>query len=253
MHPASVLPTITRSMVDPTLVLPIGSIVLHGLASAPNAGWLYCDGTAVSRTTYGALFGVIGTTYGAGDGSTTFALPDLRSRVPVGAGVSAPAGLTARALASVGGEESHALAQTEMPGHVHSITDVSHNHTVTNPTHTHSISDPGHAHGVSDPQHYHGVSNGNLIWISDGGGTLGPMAASGLKTQGHGDLNSGWNLTGIGIQGSGTGISQPSATAQSTSLATANTGLTGVNTTGGGGAANVMQPFIALGYIIKAT
>jgi microcystin-dependent protein len=253
MHPASVLPTITRSMVDPTLALPIGAIVMHGLASAPNAGWLYCDGSAVSRTTYGALFGVIGTTYGAGDGSTTFALPDLRSRTPLGAGAAAGAGLTARALAASGGEETHLLAQTEMPGHVHSITDVSHNHTVTNPTHTHSTSDPGHAHTLNEAPHAHGAPAG----ATTGYGI--DVPSSSLYAAGSGPRPITFSLqtpavaTGVWASGSGTGISQPSATAQSTSLATAVTGLSGVNSTGGGGAHNVMQPWIALGYIIKAT
>lgn len=52
--------------------------VAHFAASTAPAGWLKCNGTTVSRTTYGALFLAIGTTYGAGDGSTTFNVPDLR-------------------------------------------------------------------------------------------------------------------------------------------------------------------------------
>jgi microcystin-dependent protein len=66
-----------------TAALPTGSIQGFAGTSAPS-GWLICDGTAISRTTYSVLWGVIGTTYGAGDGSTTFNLPDLRGRVPVG-------------------------------------------------------------------------------------------------------------------------------------------------------------------------
>lgn len=54
------------------------------IAAVPN-GWLPCDGAAISRTTYSALFNVIGTQYGSGDGSTTFNLPDVRDRFPVGA------------------------------------------------------------------------------------------------------------------------------------------------------------------------
>ena len=62
---------------------PVGSISLFAGTTAPN-GWLICDGSAVSRTTYANLFSVIGTTYGSGDGSTTFNIPDLQGRVPVG-------------------------------------------------------------------------------------------------------------------------------------------------------------------------
>ena len=63
--------------------LPIGFIGSYG-GTTPPEGWLICDGSAVSRTAYSALFAAIGTTYGAGDGSTTFNLPDYRDRVPVG-------------------------------------------------------------------------------------------------------------------------------------------------------------------------
>jgi len=68
--------------------VPPGAMTEYGAASAP-AGWLLCDGTAVSRTTYSALFAIISTNYGAGDASTTFNLPDLRGRVPVGKGTHA--------------------------------------------------------------------------------------------------------------------------------------------------------------------
>jgi microcystin-dependent protein len=68
---------------------PAGSIVMYGGASAP-AGWLLANGSAVSRTgTYAALFAAIGTTYGSGDGSTTFNLPDFRGVFPKGAGTTA--------------------------------------------------------------------------------------------------------------------------------------------------------------------
>ena len=62
---------------------PVGSISLFAGATAPN-GWLICDGSAVSRTDYAGLFSVIGTTYGTGDGSTTFNIPNLKGKIPVG-------------------------------------------------------------------------------------------------------------------------------------------------------------------------
>lgn len=67
--------------------VPSGAIIDYGAATAP-AGWLLCDGAAVSRATYSVLFGVISTTFGVGDGSTTFNVPDFRGRVPVGYAVS---------------------------------------------------------------------------------------------------------------------------------------------------------------------
>lgn len=69
-------------------IFPSGAVTEFAGATAP-AGWLLCDGAAVSRTTYAALFNAISTTYGVGDGSTTFNLPDLRGRVAVGKGTHA--------------------------------------------------------------------------------------------------------------------------------------------------------------------
>ena len=87
-----------------------GDIKLSAVSN-PQGGWLLCDGSGVSRVTYVDLWNAIGTGYGAGDGSTTFNVPDLRSRVPVGAGTGA--GLSNRALGSRSGEENHALTAGE--------------------------------------------------------------------------------------------------------------------------------------------
>ncbi len=67
----------------PGMLVPIGSILAYSGASAPT-GWVLCDGAAISRTTYATLFAAIGTSFGTGDGSTTFNVPDLRGRVLVG-------------------------------------------------------------------------------------------------------------------------------------------------------------------------
>ena len=67
------------------VAMPTGAIIPYGGSSAP-AGWLLCNGQAVSRTTYAELFAIIGTAYGVGDGSTTFNLPDYSDRVPQGNG-----------------------------------------------------------------------------------------------------------------------------------------------------------------------
>jgi len=75
-----------------------GTIVPHGSTTVPT-GFLYCDGSAVSRTTYASLFSVISTTYGTGDGSSTFNLPDLQNNVPLGRSGT-------KALGSTGGSDT---------------------------------------------------------------------------------------------------------------------------------------------------
>lgn len=91
-----------------------GMILMYGGSTAPR-GWLLCNGQAVGRTAYAALFAAIGTTFGAGDGSTTFNVPDLRGRVAIGVSSS-------HALASTGGAETVTLtaAQSGVPAHKHS-------------------------------------------------------------------------------------------------------------------------------------
>lgn len=93
-----------------------GVITMYGGSTAP-AGWFLCDGSAVSRTTYAALFAVIGTSYGVGDSVTTFNLPDMRSRFPLGAGPGP--GLTSRSNGDKGGAESETLTLNELPAHSH--------------------------------------------------------------------------------------------------------------------------------------
>lgn len=110
----------SKGYVDTTLAsfggLPVGSTIPFAAAAAPT-GWLLCNGSTVSRTTYAVLFSVIGVTWGIGDGTTTFGLPDLQGRVVIGAG--AGTGLTARTLAGTGGAETHLLTVAEMPAHTH--------------------------------------------------------------------------------------------------------------------------------------
>lgn len=98
---------------------PVGAIEQYSGSSVPQ-GWLACDGSAVSRTQYQSLFNTIGTSYGNGDGSTTFNLPDLRGRTPIGEG-QGPS-LSNRSIGESGGEEEHTISETEMPNHDHGYT-----------------------------------------------------------------------------------------------------------------------------------
>lgn len=111
-----------------TQQVPAGTISQFAGEVCPE-GYKFCDGSALSRKLFNALFYAIGTTYGIGDGVTTFNLPDLRSKVPVGLSNSQP---EFNSLNNQGGEINHTLTTSEMPSHNHSgTTDLAgaHSHT----------------------------------------------------------------------------------------------------------------------------
>lgn len=109
--------------------LPAGVGPLPFSGSVVPSGWLICDGLAVSRATYAGLFAAISTVFGAGDGSTTFNVPDMRGRSPVGKdnmGGSAAlrvtvggSGIAGGTLGASGGAETVTLAEAQIPSHVH--------------------------------------------------------------------------------------------------------------------------------------
>jgi microcystin-dependent protein len=139
-------------------LVPAGVICAWGAAAAP-AGWLLCDGSLVSRVTYSALFTAISTVYGAGDGSTTFALPDLRQRFILGKAASG----TGNTLGGTGGNIDHVHAG---PSHNHSTPN--HTHTTGNEDHTFTIS----LQFGSTPATFSGQPHFHSIG-SSGGGTTG--------------------------------------------------------------------------------
>jgi microcystin-dependent protein len=94
----------------------IGQIMMFGGNFAPRS-WAFCQGQLIAISSNTALFSILGTTYG-GDGRTTFALPDLRGRTPIGHG--AGPGLTPRQIGQKSGQEDVTLTQLEMPQHNHS-------------------------------------------------------------------------------------------------------------------------------------
>jgi microcystin-dependent protein len=97
------------------MVVPCGAVLPFAGTSIPS-NWLLCDGSAVSRSTYSDLFSKIGTTFGSGDGSTTFNLPNLKGKVPVGLDASQTEFDT---LGETGGAKTHTLTISEMPAHDH--------------------------------------------------------------------------------------------------------------------------------------
>jgi Microcystin-dependent protein len=130
------------------LLIPTGTILAFGAETLPSEYsnyWLLCDGRAVSRTTYSRLFAVIGTSFGSGNGSTTFNLPDLRGRVPAGLDdmggtaanrlTTAGSGINGRLVGAAGGAQTHTLTEAQMPAHNHTGTANSageHTHTLPN-------------------------------------------------------------------------------------------------------------------------
>lgn len=90
-------------------------------ASTAPEGWLICDGSAISRSTFASLFIAISTTYGVGNGSTTFNLPDGVGRTLIGAGTGTASAATAHARGDESGDETHMITLDEMKNHAHSV------------------------------------------------------------------------------------------------------------------------------------
>jgi microcystin-dependent protein len=244
---------------------PTGAIVMFAGSSAPS-GYLMCDGSAVSRTVYSALFSIIGVSYGAGDSSTTFNVPDLRGRFALGSSGS-------HALASVGGEENHVLSWSEMPSHAHSLS--THVHSLSNHTHLgvnhlhgmdhyHNIPAQGfHAHGLGG--HVHGYtaisfSGGNLVQPWGGSGGAVAVNAVAANTGGPSGASDGANFSaGNTVYASQTNGAWANTGAADRDLTTSGpsvnqTGGPSYDATGnaGGDAAhNNMPPYLTVNYIIR--
>jgi len=204
-----------------TNYLPAGAVQYFAMNAVPT-GWLEANGSAISRTTYANLFSTIGVTYGAGNGTTTFNLPDLR-------------GTFIRGFDNGRGSDPGRGFGTMQDGanapHNHPLSDPGHAHSASSPAHTHGISDPGHAHGISDPGHTHGVydpGHAHTSYVPVGAGNaissgseVGP-GATGAAGTGIGIYGA---ATGVGVQGAYSGVSA-AGTAVGVSVAGAGTGIT---------------------------
>jgi microcystin-dependent protein len=187
-----------------------GIMKMYAGATIPD-DYIICDGRSVSRVIYSDLFAKLGTTWGVGDGSSTFNVPDMRGRVPAGPDAmgSSPASRVTHsgstALGAAIGEEQHTLSTGEIPNH---------NHTLTDPGHNHSVNDPGHTHQYNQPAD-------NLTLTGTAGVTLKTVSALGNTTS---------STTGISNNATTTGVS--------------------IAAVGGGGAHNNMQPTAFINFII---
>ena len=247
--------------------------------TSPDSGWLAMDGSLVSRSTYAALFAKISTTYGVGDGSTTFALPDIRGRSALGTGTGT--GLTARTLGATGGEEAHSLSTTELPSHNHTITDAGHGHGYTGASHTHTF-DISHNHTLTDPTHTHTYTGtGHVHALASGSGQLAEYIQGGTAfvwgstvatittyysscvSMNSGDYTLGATVTGANTAASANGYSLASTTLTASggilgyasptcTIASHTTGITSpTGSNGSGNSHNNMQPYLTLNAFIK--
>lgn len=164
-------------------VTPVGTIIPYGGSTLP-AGYLWAAGGTASRTAYAELFAVYGTTYGAGDGSTTFGLPDWRGRTPFGKDdmggtaanrLTSTFGIDGATLGATGGAQSTTLITANLPAH---------NHTAT-------VTDPGHAHAQT---------------VTSDGGFTGPATGGGFTAYAFdGAQNTASATTGISVSIGNTG------------------------------------------------
>lgn len=200
--------------------IPIGAMIATATIGDPaDTRFLLADGRALARTgQYAALFTAIGTTYGTGDGSTTFNIPDRRGRVSVGqdnmgtaAGAAGRLPNSNRALGQNGGAERVTLAATEsgLPTHAHSVT--------------------GHNHSQNSHSHAAGIG---ALWADSDNGLGGAFAASG----GGGTVTAIWKAGTNGVTASNNGASE------------------GINNAGPSAASashQNMQPYVVDNYLIR--
>lgn len=219
--------------------IPPGSITGYGGSAAPS-GWLLCGGAAVSRETYATLFGVIGTTYGVGDGSTTFNIPNLKQKFPLGKADSG----TGNVLGQVGGA-------------------IDHTHTVASHTHTFSIASSGtHTHTTASAGgHEHGGVTGttNLAHTHSFSDTSSGPSATTASTQQGADVWTPTTTHTHNVSGTtGSALTTHSHTINDvgghthTISGDGSHTHTGTTALGGTGTTNANNPpYLVINYIIK--
>jgi microcystin-dependent protein len=193
-------------------VNPVGAITCYAGVNAPE-GWLFCDGSEVSKITYATLYSVIGNLYGSPVDSNNFILPDLTFKFPLGKNNN---------LGTSGGNQTITLTTNQLPSHTHSgVTDTSglHNHTATDSGHNHLYDDAYFAENRGGGGNVYGTSAGT---DNDNDYIYRPTPSTFIGNA---------NIT-VGNSGS-------------------HTHTFTTNSTGSGSSINIMNPYLALNYIIR--
>jgi microcystin-dependent protein len=226
--------------------LPVGMITPFAGSTAPT-GWFLCGGQAVSRTTYASLFAVVGTTYGVGDGSTTFNLPDLRGRTVAGidnmGGTDAGRLDIANSSGTVIGSQYVTLtsAQSGLPAHSHTNTA-----TFTGTSASHGHSPNAHSHSGSATEN---ASTSFLRLVNAVGTSMEANHFVGRGTAGFADHSGAFPQHSHTLS-----INAENATVQNTSVTPAGTVTMGnVDNTAANAssAVSLMQPTMVLNYIVR--
>lgn len=247
----------------------IGAIVPVMLATLPP-NMLLCDGSTYDRDDYPDLYAALDSAFKPD--ADHFIVPDLRTRTVIGSNGDYPVNIP-------GGESTHTLTSDAMPSHTH--TQDSHNHTQNSHNHTqdshghtgnshgHSTNDPGHnhtqnshSHGVIDSGHTHIVATKETSTAGTATQLMAGSATGGVSTRASGNSSTGISInnatptnnsatTGIAIDNSVVSVQDATATNQAATATNNATTATNQNT-GGGGAHNNMQPYLALKYAVIA-
>ncbi len=192
------------------LLVPPGAIMPYAASTAPG-GWLICDGSAVSRTTYSALFALVGSQYGNGDGVNTFNLPNMKGRMIVGYN-STDANFDS--LGEAGGSKTATLTTNELPAHTHT--------------------------GTTDSSGSHNHIYNDAYFAEVGGSGPGNIFGSASTDE---DNNFRWRTAAGGYSSSPQDLNTSTNGSHSHTFTTASTGS--------GNAFAIMNPYITLNYIIK--